>query len=76
VSTEMILTNLSIGISTVKKILKSLIPSMPQKRNCSCASALKYAIVTGAKYIPKRKKKELGLLINKYLPGSEDVNKT
>jgi 5'-methylthioadenosine phosphorylase len=76
VSTEMILTNLSIGISTVKKILKSLIPSMPQKRNCSCASALKYAIVTGAKYIPKRKKKELGLLINKYLPGSEDVNQT
>jgi 5'-methylthioadenosine phosphorylase len=76
VSTEMILTNLSIGISTVKKILKSLIPSMPQKRNCSCASALKYAIVTGAKYIPKKKKKELGLLIDKYLPGSEDVNQT
>jgi 5'-methylthioadenosine phosphorylase len=76
VSTEMILTNLSMGINTVKKILKLLIPSIPQKRNCSCASALKYAIVTGAKYIPQKKKKELGLLIDKYLPGSEDVNQT
>lgn len=74
VTTDMILTNLRDGVETVKKILKSLLPSIPQKRDCACVSALKYAIATDAKYIPKEKKKELGLLINKYLGEEKDVS--
>ena len=74
VTAEMILTNLRKGIDTVKRILKLLLPSIPQKRDCACASALKYAIATGKKYIPKEKRKELGLLIGKYLGGEEDVS--
>jgi len=74
VTTEMILTNLRKGIDTVKSILKLLLPSIPQKRDCACASALKYAIVTGTKYIPEKKRKELGLLIGKYLGKEEDVS--
>jgi len=74
VTTEMILTNLRKGIDTVKGILKLLLPSIPQKRDCDCASALKDAIVTGAKYIPEEKRKELGLLIDKYLARREDVS--
>jgi 5'-methylthioadenosine phosphorylase len=73
VTTEMILTNLRKGIDTVRKILKLLLPSVPQKRDCACASALKYAIATEAKYIPKEKRKELGLLIGKYLDREKDV---
>jgi 5'-methylthioadenosine phosphorylase len=73
VTTEMILTNLRKGIDTVKRILKLLLPSIPQKRDCACASALKYAIATEAKYIPEQKKKELELLIGKYLDREEDV---
>ena len=73
VTTEMILTNLRKGIDTVKRILKLLLPSIPQKRDCACASALKYAIATEAKYIPKEKRKELGLLIGKYLDREKDV---
>jgi 5'-methylthioadenosine phosphorylase len=74
VTTEMILTNLRKGIDTVKKILKLLLSSIPQKRDCACASALKYAIATEAKHIPKEKEKELGLLIGKYLGRREDVS--
>ena len=74
VTTEMILTNLRKGIDTVKRILKLLLPSIPQKRDCACASALKYAIVTGREYVPKEKRKELGLLIDKYLGKEEDVS--
>ena len=74
VTTDMILTNLRKGVDTVKGILKLLLPSVPQKRDCACAGALKYAIVTGAKYIPKEKRKELELLIGKYLGGKEDVS--
>ena len=73
VTTEMILANLGKGIDTVKRILKLLLPSIPQERDCACASALKYAVVTGRKYIPEGKRKELGLLIGKYLGGEEDV---
>jgi 5'-methylthioadenosine phosphorylase len=73
VTTEMILINLRKGIDTVKSILKLLLPSIPQKRDCACASALEYAIATEAKYIPKEKRKELGLLIDKYLTRKEDV---
>jgi len=74
VTTEMILINLRKGIDTVKSILKLLLPSIPQKRDCACASALEYAIVTGTKYIPEKKRKELGLLIGKYLGKKEDVS--
>jgi 5'-methylthioadenosine phosphorylase len=66
-TTEIILTNLRKGIDTVKRILKLLLPSIPLKRDCTCASALKNAIATGKKYIPKEKKNELELLIGKYL---------
>jgi 5'-methylthioadenosine phosphorylase len=76
VTTEMILTNLRKGIDTVQRILKLLLPSIPQKRDCACASALKYAIATEAKYITKEKKKELGLLIGKYLDKGEDVSQS
>jgi len=74
VTTEMILTNLQKGIDTVKRILKLLLPSIPQKRDCACASALKYAIATETKYIPEKKRKELRLLISKYLGRGEDVS--
>jgi 5'-methylthioadenosine phosphorylase len=72
VTTEMILTNLRKGVDIVSRILKLLLPSIPQKRDCACASALKNAIATGKKYIPKEKRKELELLIGKYLGGKED----
>jgi 5'-methylthioadenosine phosphorylase len=74
VTTEMILTNLRKGIDTVKRILKLLLPSIPQKRDCACVSALKYAIATEAKYIPEKKRKELRPLIGKYLGRGEDVS--
>jgi 5'-methylthioadenosine phosphorylase len=74
VTAEMILTNLRKGIDTVKRILQLLLPSIPLRRDCACATALKYAIVTEKKYIPKEKRQELGLLIGKYLGRGEDVS--
>jgi len=73
VTTEMIIANLKKGIDTVGRILRLLLPSIPQERKCSCASALQYAIATDPKYIPKQKKKQLGLLTGKYLDRREDV---
>jgi 5'-methylthioadenosine phosphorylase len=74
VTTKMILSNLHKGIDTIKRILRLLLPSVPQERDCACAAALRHALVTDKKYIPKQKKKELWLLINKYLSKEEDVS--
>ena len=74
VTVEMILTNLRKGVDTVKKALKLLLPSIPDKRDCACANALKYAIATDPKVVPEVRRKELELLIGKYLARREDVN--
>jgi len=74
VTTEMILTNLQRGIDTVKGILKLLLPSIRQERDCACGNALKGAIATESEHIPERKRKELDLLIGRYLDGGEDVD--
>jgi 5'-methylthioadenosine phosphorylase len=74
VTTDMILTNLRKGVDTIREILKLLLPSIPQKRDCTCTDALKSAIVTGRKYMSKEKKQELGLLIDKYLVKEENVS--
>jgi len=74
VTAEMILTNLRKGVDTVKTILSLLLPSIPERRDCACADALRYAIVTDPKYIPEMKKKELQLLIGKYLGRQRNVS--
>jgi len=73
VTTDMILTNLRKGIDAVQRILKLLLPLIPQQQNCGCTSALKYAIATEKRYIPREKRKELDLLIGKYLVEGQDV---
>jgi len=69
VTTEMILTNLEKSIDAAKKILKLTIPSIPQKRDCPCATALEDAIATAPEYIPDKTKRDLGIIIGKYLKG-------
>jgi 5'-methylthioadenosine phosphorylase len=76
VTAEMILTNLRKGVDTVKRVLKLLLPSIPERRDCACASALKHALVTDAKYVSESKKKELELLIGKYLGRRQDAKQT
>ncbi len=74
VTTDMILTNLRKGIEIVKRTLRLLLPSIPKERDCACASALRYAIATDRKYIPKEKRRDLALLTNKYLGEEKDVS--
>jgi hypothetical protein len=70
----MILTNLREGIDAVRRILSFLLPSVPQQQDCGCASALKHAIATETKCISKKKRKELALLIGKYLGEESNVS--
>lgn len=67
VTIEMILENLQKNTENARKMILSIVQSMPAERNCPCAEALKFAIVTDRKLIPRKTKKDLDIIIGKYL---------
>lgn len=67
VTIDMVIQNLQKNIENAKKILVRAIKEIPTKRNCSCGNALKYAIITDRKLIPAKIKKDLEIIIGKYV---------
>lgn len=67
VTVEMILANLAKNIQSAKNILKTLIPALQAQRRCSCHEALKNAIITDRKLIPKKAREDLKIIVGKYL---------
>ena len=62
-----VLDNLFKNVDMAKKIVKAAVAKIPKERKCVCASALKDAIVTNSKLIPKETKEKLKLIIGKYV---------
>jgi 5'-methylthioadenosine phosphorylase len=50
-----------------KSAIRLAVKQIPEKRECLCSDALKYAVITGKKSIPEKTKKDLELIIGKYL---------
>jgi len=50
-----------------KSAIRKAVQKLPEKRECLCATALKYALITGKKHIPEKTKKDLEPIIGKYL---------
>lgn len=67
VTLEMVLENSQKNVENAKKIICEVISRMPEGRSCSCAHALQNAIVTDKKLIPARLKRDLGIIIGKYI---------
>ena len=67
VSVEMIIQNLLKNVDVSKKIVKSVLPKLLKKRTCSCEHALKDSIITRPDAIPAKVKKDLELIIGKYV---------
>ncbi|HAL62644.1 MAG TPA: S-methyl-5'-thioadenosine phosphorylase [Chloroflexi bacterium] len=67
VSVEMVIDNLVKNVKRAKKIIKKVVPNIPEARTCPCPTALQSAIITSKDRIPEKAKKDLGLLIGKYL---------
>jgi len=67
VTIEEVMANLPRSVEMAKKILKIVVTQIPKKRECLCATALKDAIITSPEHIPAHLKKELALLIGKYV---------
>lgn len=67
VTVEMILSNLRKNVKNSKKILRNFLLKVDTDKKCSCNESLKYAIVTNSKFIPKKTKENLNIIIGKYI---------
>ncbi|MBI3599513.1 MAG: S-methyl-5'-thioadenosine phosphorylase [Nitrospinae bacterium] len=67
VTVEAILEILHKNVTTAKKIIKNAAAKIGTERKCQCSNALKNAILTSKNKIPKKTKKDLDLIIGKYL---------
>lgn len=67
VSAEMVITNLGKTIEVARRALRHAIVNIPAKRECVCTNALENAIITDPKAIPDKIKKDLQIIIGKYV---------
>ncbi|MBF0569538.1 MAG: S-methyl-5'-thioadenosine phosphorylase [Candidatus Omnitrophica bacterium] len=67
VTVEMIIEYLTRNVDNAKKILKIAIPKVGKMKKFSAQGALKCAIMTDPKLIPDQKKKDLEIIIGKYI---------
>ena len=67
VSVGDILRILAQSTKIAKSAIRTAVKHLPDKRECTCATALKYALITNKKLIPEKTKKNLELIIGKYL---------
>ncbi len=67
VTIKMIIDNLNKNADNAKRIVKKTLAKISDKKGCGCAEAARYAIVTQRDKIPQQKKRDLDILIGKYL---------
>jgi len=65
---DLIIRNLNKNTENAKKILAKLINNIHNQEECpQCSSALRFAIVTDKNNISKKAKKDLNIIIGKYV---------
>jgi len=64
---EEVIANLERSADTAKRIIGVAAARIPQRRECGCAQALKNAILTAPEKIPEQMKRDLAILIGKYI---------
>ena len=64
---EEVIANLERSADTAKRIIRVAAARIPERRECGCAQALKNAIITAPEKIPGQMKRDLAILIGKYI---------
>ncbi len=67
VSIGEVLRILAQSTKVAKSVIRHAVKHLPEKRECLCAHTLKYALITGKKYLSEKTKKDLELIIGKYM---------
>ncbi len=67
VTVDQIVAVLQKNAENAAKVVRETVAAMPHDRSCKCSSALAHAILTDRKKIPPKTKKNLKLIIGKYI---------
>ncbi|MGB2642656.1 MAG: S-methyl-5'-thioadenosine phosphorylase [Candidatus Acidiferrum sp.] len=67
VTASQIIATLVQNAENAQKVLREAVRAMPGEPNCKCGAALKHALVTDVKLVPKATKKKLEAIIGKYI---------
>ncbi len=67
VTGHQVMEYLAHNIENVQKVIREAVPRVPAARTCKCAAALAHALITETKRIPAATRKNLSLLIKKYI---------
>jgi 5'-methylthioadenosine phosphorylase len=67
VTASQIIATLVQNAENAQRVLRETVRAMPGERNCKCGAALKHALVTDLKLVPKATKKKLDAIIGKYI---------
>jgi 5'-methylthioadenosine phosphorylase len=67
VTVDQIVAVLQKNAENAAKVVRATVAAMPQNRSCKCGSALAHAILTDRKKIPPKTRKNLKLIIGRYI---------
>jgi 5'-methylthioadenosine phosphorylase len=67
VTAAQIIATLVQNAENAQRVLREAVRAMPEEQNCKCGAALKHALVTDMKLVPKATKKKLEAIIGKYI---------
>src|SRR6202790_5484756 len=67
VTASQIIATLVQNAENAQRVLREAVRAMPEERACKCGAALKHALVTDMKLVPKATKKKLEAIIGKYI---------
>jgi len=68
VTVDLIVANLMQNAKTAQQAIAEAISQLGEPRACACKDALATAIITRPEHVPAQVKKDLQLLIGKYMP--------
>jgi 5'-methylthioadenosine phosphorylase len=67
VTAEQIIANLGKNAEKAKSVLRAAVRRLPVPRDCECANALRFALVTAPERVPESVKRELAPIIGRYM---------
>ena len=67
VTASQIIATLVQNAENAQRVLREAVRAMPEERTCKCGAALKHALVTDMKLVPKATRKKLEAIIGKYI---------
>lgn len=67
VTVDMVIANLLKNVDNAKRLIRAFVRGIDPVRTCSCGHALEHALITDKKKVPAELKKDLGIIIGKYI---------